>query len=189
MAAISLVLVLSSIRHLPVVAAPELRDQSATPADAQMQLAAPGNAKYYATDDCVDDTLPPDITEVSCIEADEYILPEPIRDGFYFVEWNTAKDGSGESYAAGESILIRQMTLYAIWDSEEYVIASASNAEKIAETDPVIASEDSPDFDADEADLLDEADTAVFPELEAAELPIKTASPSNADRVETENAM
>jgi hypothetical protein len=40
-----------------------------------------------------------------------------------------------------------------------------------------------------EADLLDEADTAVFPELEAAELPIKTASPSNADRAETENAM
>lgn len=42
-----------------------------------------------------------------------------VRTGFTFVEWNTAADGSGTSYDAGDTLTIGSaaVTLYAIWEA------------------------------------------------------------------------
>jgi hypothetical protein len=39
-------------------------------------------------------------------------------DGKRFVEWNTARDGKGNSYAPGEAVTMpaQRLTLYAIWE-------------------------------------------------------------------------
>lgn len=41
------------------------------------------------------------------------------REGFAFVEWNTASDGSGTGYDSGDTLTIGQaaVTLYAIWEA------------------------------------------------------------------------
>lgn len=46
------------------------------------------------------------------------ILPEPTREGYIFVEWNTERDGTGDSYAAGQEIEIMNGALFAIWEKE-----------------------------------------------------------------------
>ena len=47
----------------------------------------------------------------------------PFRDGFKFVEWNTAKDGTGLSYKSGDDIVLTtdEYTLYAIWEDTNSV--------------------------------------------------------------------
>lgn len=42
-----------------------------------------------------------------------------VRDGFTFLEWNTAADGSGTGYDAGDTLTIGSsaVTLYAIWEA------------------------------------------------------------------------
>lgn len=49
----------------------------------------------------------------------DYRIPDtiPTRDNYTFVEWNTASDGTGHSYKAGDSITAgsENITLYAIW--------------------------------------------------------------------------
>ena len=45
---------------------------------------------------------------------------QPVRKGYSFVGWNTAKDGSGTSYAAGDKVeLTAPVTLYAQWKKDE----------------------------------------------------------------------
>jgi hypothetical protein len=70
------------------------------------------------------------VVEAGDSEANRYTLPEPEREGYHFLEWNTKRDGSGDSYFAGETIRIRNMTLYAIWEKEADVTATPSNAGK-----------------------------------------------------------
>lgn len=57
--------------------------------------------------------------EEKSVAVDTIILPEPIRDGYKFVEWNTQADGSGDSYMVGDEIEISPMVLYAIWEENE----------------------------------------------------------------------
>lgn len=49
----------------------------------------------------------------------DYTIPDkiPTRDNYTFVEWNTASDGTGHSYKAGDKITAgsTNITLYAIW--------------------------------------------------------------------------
>ena len=47
----------------------------------------------------------------------------PFREGFKFIEWNTAKDGSGISYKAEDEIVLTadEFTLYAIWEDTNSV--------------------------------------------------------------------
>lgn len=81
-------------------------------------------------------------------------LPEPSRDGYVFIEWNTSQDGSGSAFTAGEQIEIRDMSLYAIWKENT---ATPSNADRAtaSETDRKAT-----DSDADYEDDM------IIPDLE-----------------------
>lgn len=78
------------------------------------------------------------------VEDDYYTLPEPERDDYIFVEWNTELDSSGDTYYAGEEIEIADMQLYAIWETDKEVkIASGSDAEKVNEAEEAENTSDS----------------------------------------------
>ena len=50
----------------------------------------------------------------------EVTTDQPVRKGYSFVGWNTAKDGSGTSYAAGDKVeLSAPVTLFAQWKKDE----------------------------------------------------------------------
>ena len=51
------------------------------------------------------------------------------RDGYTFIGWNTAADGSGTGYADGANVTmpVGGMTLYAQWDAEEQTISYNNN--------------------------------------------------------------
>lgn len=50
----------------------------------------------------------------------EVTAEQPVRKGYSFVGWNTAADGSGTSYAAGDKVeLSAPVTLYAQWKKDE----------------------------------------------------------------------
>lgn len=50
----------------------------------------------------------------------EVTAEQPVRKGYSFVGWNTAKDGSGTSYAAGDKVeLSAPVTLFAQWKKDE----------------------------------------------------------------------
>ena len=67
-----------------------------------------------------DDKQPADFATVECVTEAEVVTDQPIRDGYSFEGWNTAKDGSGTSYAAGDKVeLAAPMTLYAQWKKNE----------------------------------------------------------------------
>ncbi|MCR4808926.1 MAG: InlB B-repeat-containing protein [Prevotella sp.] len=59
---------------------------------------------------------------------------EPTREGYTFIEWNTAQDGSGDSYAPGATYTANaDVTLYAQWTALPAVNHSANNTWAIAE--------------------------------------------------------
>ena len=61
-----------------------------------------------------------DFATVEHVTETEVTAEQPVRKGYSFVGWNTAKDGSGTSYAAGDKIeLSAPMTLYAQWKKDE----------------------------------------------------------------------
>lgn len=67
-----------------------------------------------------DDKQPADFATVKCVTEAEVVTDQPVRDGYSFEGWNTAKDGSGTSYAAGDKVeLAAPMTLYAQWKKNE----------------------------------------------------------------------
>lgn len=67
-----------------------------------------------------DDKQPADFATVECVTEAEVVTDQPIRDGYSFEGWNTAKDGSGTSHAAGDKVeLAAPMTLYAQWKKNE----------------------------------------------------------------------
>ena len=67
-----------------------------------------------------DDKQPADFATVECVTEAEVVTDQSIRDGYSFEGWNTAKDGSGTSYAAGDKVeLAAPMTLYAQWKKNE----------------------------------------------------------------------
>ena len=67
-----------------------------------------------------EDKQPADFATVECVTETELVTDQPIRDGYSFEGWNTAKDGSGTSYAAGDKVeLAAPMTLYAQWKKNE----------------------------------------------------------------------
>ena len=61
-----------------------------------------------------------DFAPAECKIEAEVTAEQPVRKGYSFVGWNTAKDGSGTSYAAGNKItLSAPVTLYAQWKKDE----------------------------------------------------------------------
>lgn len=52
-----------------------------------------------------------------------------VADGFTFIEWNTAADGSGTTYApnATFSMPANAVTIYAIWDANDYTVTYDGN--------------------------------------------------------------
>lgn len=67
-----------------------------------------------------DDKQPADFATVKCVTEAEVVTDQPIRGGYSFEGWNTAKDGSGTSYAAGDKVeLAAPVTLYAQWKKNE----------------------------------------------------------------------
>ena len=61
-----------------------------------------------------------DFATVEHITETEVTAEQPVRKGYSFVGWNTAKDGSGTSYAAGDKVeLTAPVTLYAQWKKDE----------------------------------------------------------------------
>ena len=67
-----------------------------------------------------EDKQPADFATVECVTEAEVVTDQPVRDGYSFEGWNTAADGSGTSYAAGDKVeLDAPMTLYAQWKKNE----------------------------------------------------------------------
>ena len=61
-----------------------------------------------------------DFAPAECKIEAEVTAEQPVRKGHSFVGWNTAKDGSGTSYAAGDKVeLSAPVTLYAQWKKDE----------------------------------------------------------------------
>lgn len=61
-----------------------------------------------------------DFATVKCVTETEVTAEQPVRKGYSFVGWNTAKDGSGTSYAAGDKVeLSAPVTLFAQWKKDE----------------------------------------------------------------------
>lgn len=57
---------------------------------------------------------------VKCVTEATVTADKPVRKGYSFVGWNTAKDGSGTSYAADATVeLSAPVTLYAQWKKDE----------------------------------------------------------------------
>ncbi len=74
-----------------------------------------------------------DTLKIKNVKDDNFIeLYTPTKKGYEFVEWNTKKNGNGDSYDAGDDIKITEnMTLYAIWEEIE---VTDENAEKLGVT-------------------------------------------------------
>lgn len=67
-----------------------------------------------------EDKQPADFATVECVTKAEVVTDQPVRDGYSFEGWNTAADGSGTSYAAGDKVeLTAPVTLYAQWKKNE----------------------------------------------------------------------
>lgn len=94
-----------------------------------------GPTEEYAFDLSYDlngseDKQPADFATVKCVTEAEVVTDQPVRDGYSFEGWNTAADGSGISYAAGDKVeLTAPVTLYAQWKKNE-------SAPKPAEPEP-----------------------------------------------------
>lgn len=67
-----------------------------------------------------EDKQPVDFATVECVTETEVVTDQPVREGYSFEGWNTAADGSGTSYAAGDKVeLDAPVTLYAQWKKNE----------------------------------------------------------------------
>lgn len=67
-----------------------------------------------------EDKQPVDFATVECVTETEVVTDQPVRDDYSFEGWNTAADGSGTSYAAGDKVeLDAPVTLYAQWKKNE----------------------------------------------------------------------
>lgn len=61
-----------------------------------------------------------DFAAVTIVTEAEVTAKQPVRKGYSFVGWNTAKDGSGTSYAAGDKVeLSAPVTLFAQWKKDK----------------------------------------------------------------------
>lgn len=66
-----------------------------------------------------EDEQPADFTTVECVTETEIAADQPVRQGYSFVGWNTAENGSGTSYAAGDKVeLSAPVTLFAQWEKQ-----------------------------------------------------------------------
>ena len=60
-----------------------------------------------------------DFATVKCVTEAEVTAEQPVRKGYSFVGWNTAENGSGTSYAAGDKVeLSAPVTLFAQWEKQ-----------------------------------------------------------------------
>ena len=60
-----------------------------------------------------------DFATVECVTETEIAADQPVRKGYSFVGWNTAENGSGTSYAAGDKVeLSAPVTLFAQWEKQ-----------------------------------------------------------------------
>ena len=61
-----------------------------------------------------------DFATAKCVTETEVMAEKPVREGYSFVGWNTAADGSGTSYEAGAKVeLSAPVTLFAQWKKDE----------------------------------------------------------------------
>lgn len=66
-----------------------------------------------------EDEQPADFATVECVTETEIATDQPVRKGYSFVGWNTAENGSGTSYAAGDKVeLSAPVTLFAQWEKQ-----------------------------------------------------------------------
>lgn len=66
-----------------------------------------------------EDEQPADFATVECVTETEIAADQPVRKGYSFVGWNTAENGSGTSYAAGDKVeLSAPVTLFAQWEKQ-----------------------------------------------------------------------
>ena len=57
-----------------------------------------------------------DVDDLTCVDGGQFTVPAaPTRDGFTFVGWNSAADGSGTEYVVGTSYDCAEFTIYAVW--------------------------------------------------------------------------
>lgn len=113
---ISIAIVASLVLSGAVYAAPQA-DLSLLP------LATSSNAEFHATPS---NATSSNATAAEKTDEKHVKLPLPVKAGYRFVEWNTAEDGTGTAYQAGEEVEITSVKLYAIW--QEFLLATPSNA-------------------------------------------------------------
>lgn len=66
-----------------------------------------------------------EVSNATVAEGESITLAEaPTKSGYDFVEWNTVSDGSGDSFAPGDSFTPQANTVfYAIWSAKAYAIS------------------------------------------------------------------
>ncbi len=70
------------------------------------------------------------VLKITFRSIDSYTLPNPTKTSYKFIEWNTAADGTGTSYNAGDIVAMSDdLTLYPIWepDADTYEITFHAN--------------------------------------------------------------
>ncbi len=88
--------------------------------------------------------------------SDTYIVTyeEPLRDGYIFLGWSTDADTTSPDYYGGEEISIdHDVTLYAVWEEDEYTVTFYGNggtgvpdAERFYPGDSITIPEEIPSF-------------------------------------------
>lgn len=89
--------------------------------------------KFDKNDDAAKGEMPDEKVWTNC--GYELPLCNFIKNGYTFVEWNTAADGSGDAYDNGEAVenLVAKgetVTLYAIWKPNKYTVKFDANEGK-----------------------------------------------------------
>ena len=101
-----------------------------------------GNVKYHVTyegNGSTGGTVPTDATEYAN-DAEVTVLGNTgslVKEGYTFAGWNTAADGSGTTYTAGNKFhILHDMTLYAKWTICDYTINWQVNGASWTEGSP-----------------------------------------------------
>jgi uncharacterized repeat protein (TIGR02543 family) len=67
----------------------------------------------------------------TCTSGSTFVIPttQPTRTGYTFAGWNSAADGTGATYLAGQAVLCNNLTIYAQWtqDTTSYTLVYEPN--------------------------------------------------------------
>ncbi|NBS29748.1 MAG: hypothetical protein EBS76_04365 [Actinobacteria bacterium] len=57
-----------------------------------------------------------DVDDLTCVDGGQFTVPAaPTREGFTFMGWNSAADGSGTEYVIGQTYDCADLVIYAVW--------------------------------------------------------------------------